>query len=63
MVSTGGDNLCAIITNKGPLLEIDQDRNNKELYNFKMVADLEKDRAPFDFVAYSNLNANTILKK
>jgi len=43
------DNLCATITNKGPVLEIERNHNDKELNNFEIVVVLEKDWAPFDF--------------
>lgn len=37
-----GDNLRAAITNKEPVLEIEYDRNDEELYNFETVVVLEK---------------------
>ena len=58
-----GDNLGAMITSKGLLLEIKHDRDNEEFYNFEIVAALEKDKASFNFDLYSNLNLNSILKK
>jgi len=44
-------------------LEVEHSRNDEELYNFKAIAVLEKDQAPFDFDPRSNLNVNGILKK
>ena len=37
------DNLCATIT-RGQVLEIEHDRDDKELYNFKMVTALENNK-------------------
>lgn len=54
--------MCATIINKGSVPEIEYDYNNEELYNFEIVAVLERERAPFDFNPYSNLNVNAILK-
>jgi len=42
-----GDNLCATITNKGQVLEIEHNCNDEELYNFEIVVVLEMDKAPF----------------
>jgi len=61
VVTVEGDNLCGTIISKGLLLEIEHDRDDEELYNFAMVAALEKNKAPFNFDPYSNVNA--ILKK
>ena len=63
VVTIEGDNLCAIITNKGPVLEIGHNHNYEELYNFETIITLKKDPAPFDFYPYRNLNVNVILKK
>ena len=38
-----GDSLYAIVTNKGPVLEIERNHHNEKLYNLEMVAVLEKD--------------------
>ena len=62
VVTIKGDNLFATITNKGPVLEIENDYDDEELYSFEIVATLEKDRALFDFILYSSLNVNAILK-
>ena len=62
VVSIEGDNRYAIITNKESVLEVQHDRINEELYNFKTIVFLEKDQAPFDFNPYSNLNVNVISK-
>ena len=58
-----GDNLCATITSKELALEVEHNQANEELYNFKMIAALKKDQAPFEFDPYSNLKANVILKR
>ena len=50
------DNMCATITNKGIVLEIEHNCNDEELYNFEMVAISENDQAPFDVDPCSNLN-------
>ena len=44
-----GENLCAMIPNKGSVLEIEHNHNDKELYNLEIMAVLEKDQAPFNF--------------
>jgi len=41
--------LHVIITNKGSVLEIEHNHNDKELYNLEIMAVLEKDQAPFNF--------------
>ena len=56
------DNLCDMITHRELLLEIDHNYNDKELYNFETMAVLEKDKAPFEFDPYSNLNVNVVLR-
>jgi len=48
---------------KGSLLKIEHIHDGEELYNFKTIAALEKDKAPFDFDPYPNLNVNAILEK
>jgi len=63
VVTIVGDNLCAIITDKGLVLEINHNCNDEELYNFEMMAVFETDKVPFNFDPYSNLNVNDILKK
>jgi len=55
--------LLAIITYKNPMLEIDHNRNDEEFYKFETEIVLEKDKLPFDFDPYSNLNVNAILTK
>jgi len=50
MVTIEGDNLlCVTIINKGQMLEVKHSRDDEEMYNFKIIAALEKDQAPFDF--------------
>jgi len=44
------------------LSEIECNYNDKEPYNFKIVAVIEKDQALFDFDPYSNLNMNAICR-
>jgi len=63
VVFVEGDSLCAMIISKGTVLEMEYDRNDKELYNFKTGETLKKHKAPFDFDPFSNLNVNAILKK
>ena len=63
MVSIEGDNLFGTITDKGPVLEIKHNRYDDELYNSKTVVVLKKDKAPFNFDPYLNLNVDAILKK
>ena len=41
---------------------MDHNRNDKELYNFEIVAALDKDKAPFDFDPYSLFKCKFILK-
>jgi len=55
VVTIEGDGLCATITSKEPVLEIEHNHGGEELYNFKMVAALEKNKAPLDFDPYSIL--------
>jgi len=38
-----GDNLCATLSNKGPVLGIEHDCDDEELYTFETRAILEKD--------------------
>ena len=63
MVTIKGHNPYATITNKEPVLKIEHDSNDEKVYNFETIAALEKDRAPFDFDPYSNLNVTAISKK
>jgi len=63
VVTIKGDNLPAIITNKGLVLEIGHNHNYEELYNFETIITLEKDLSPFGFDPYINLNMNATLKK
>jgi len=37
VVTIKGDNLCATITKKGPILEIKHNHNDDKLYNFKTI--------------------------
>ena len=60
VVLVEGDNLCSMITSEGLVLEMEYDCYDEELYNFEIAAALEKDKAPFDFDPY--LNVNAILK-
>jgi len=60
-VTTKRDNLCGTITNVGSVLEIKHNHKDDELYNFEIVAILEKDIALFNFYLYLNLNVNAIL--
>jgi len=57
-----GENLCAMIPNKGSVLEIEHNYNDEELYNIKTVAVYEKHQTPFDFDAYLNLHVKLSLK-
>ena len=63
VVTIKKDDPCAIITNKAPVLEIEHNRNDEELYNFETVEVLEQNKAPYEFDPYANLNMNVILKK
>jgi len=60
VVTIEGNNLCATITNKGPVLEIQHDCNEEELYYFEIVAVLEKDQVPFEFDPYLNLKVGML---
>ena len=60
-VTIEGNNLYTTITDRGLVLEIDHDRNNKEFYSIETVAIIGKGKAPFDLDPYSNLNVNAIL--
>ena len=44
-----GRSLRTTITNKGPVLKVELDHDEEELYNFKTMATSEKDKAPFNF--------------
>lgn len=63
VITAERDDLCATVTNKGLVLEIDHTYDDVELCNFETVVVLGKDQAPFGFDPYSNLNVNTIHEK
>jgi len=50
VVTIKGDNQCATITNKGPILEVELNQNDEELYNFETIAVLEKDQASLTLI-------------
>ena len=60
VVIAEGDRLYDMITNKGPVPEIEHHHDDEELYNFKTVMALEKDKAAFGSDPYSNLNVNYV---
>jgi len=62
VLANEGDNLCAIVTNKGLMLKAAHSRND-ELCNSETIVVLEKDQPPFDFDPYSNFLVNTIFKR
>ena len=47
MVTIKGDNLYVTTTNKGLELEIKHESDDNELYNFEIVAGLEKNQLPW----------------